>query len=87
VEYQGGDVPRLAPLIVGPHPPIVPLEATQPEGLAWSSGDWMMGMGACVVFGWFLVRRHLARPFSRPAPLDPPPLFVDGESRETEGSS
>ena len=84
VEYHSGDVPRLAPLIVGPRPPTAPPGAPETEGLAWSSGDWMMATGACVVVGWFLARRHLARPLSRRPLLDPPPLFVDGESREIE---
>ena len=91
IRYRGGDVPRLAPLIVGP---------SAPEGLGpgsasgrwtWTSADGMMAAAATLVIALFLTRRHLARPRPDLAVSGPPPIFLDSRpddvSRGTDGSS
>ena len=79
IRYQGGDVARLAPLIVGPEPPAVRSPATGTSGTGWSSADWMTAAVGSLVVGLFLVRRHLSRPPSIRRPHEPPPTFVDGD--------
>jgi len=86
VKYRGGDVPRLAPLIVGPGPP-----ASDPGPIpaAWpgSPVDWLMGLGAAAVVAAILAGRHLARPPARPVASDPPPAFLDGDPSEEYGAT
>jgi hypothetical protein len=79
IEYQGGDVPRVAPLIVGPVAPVVPDSSRDGWGEGWSSTDWWMMAGASVVVASILAARHLSRPSSISRPLEPPPAFVDGK--------
>jgi hypothetical protein len=79
IKYQGGDVDRLAPLIVGPETPATPRPGSDLEGMKWNSVDWMMALGACLVVGLLLARRHLARPTPVPRRVEPPPSFVDGK--------
>jgi hypothetical protein len=84
IKYQGGDVDRLAPLIVGPEAPSTSNPSTGIEGTAWSSADWMMALGASLVVALVLARRHLSRPSPAPRAFEPPPSFVDGKP-EGEG--
>ena len=80
LRYQG-DVARVAPLIVGPEPPSM----VASDGSSWSKVDWVMGLFAASMVTMVIARRHLSRPASRPVPLDPPPVFVDGEADPIEG--
>ena len=78
VRYKGGDVDRLAPLIVGPAPPRVETPApTAGAGALGSAydGPFVMVMGGIV--GLALLRAWLRRP---PPPIEtgPPPVFEDG---------
>ncbi len=87
IRYRGGDVPRLAPLIVGPLAP----DAPGPTSVrwTWATADGMMAAAATLVVALFLARRHLAG--TRPVLSDegPPPIFLDGRhddaSRGTDG--
>ena len=78
LRYQSGDVPRLAPLIVGPEPPTTTAPMTT-GGPSWSTVDWTLGLGAASVVALVLARKHLAGPPPTPAPLGPPPRFLDGK--------
>lgn len=78
VEYQGGDVARLAPLIVGPVAPTVLEPASVSDAGGWSSTDWLMALGGLLVVGLILAGRHFSRPTPPRPPLEPPPSFVDG---------
>jgi hypothetical protein len=81
LRYQGGDVARIAPLVVGPEAPSTTVPPVPGfEGPSWSTADWVMGLGAASLVAMVLARRHLSRPPSPPASLDPPPRFVDGET-------
>ncbi|MDR3633679.1 MAG: hypothetical protein P4L84_07565, partial [Isosphaeraceae bacterium] len=82
VQYQGGDVPRLAPLIVGAQPPALVMSAPassarSPGGL--SALDWTLGLIVTGLVVLVLGRQHLRRP-ERPRldsqVLGPPPEFV-----------
>jgi hypothetical protein len=84
IKYQGGDVDRLAPLIVGPRAPDAPLSAPVTAWKEWSSADWMMAVGALLVVSLVLLTRHFSRPAVDSRPIEPPPSFVDGKS-EIEG--
>ncbi len=84
IEYRGGDVARLAPLIVGP---VAPSDRNSTPGIereGWSSTDWMMGVGASLVVALILAGRHFARPAPAHPSFEPPPSFVDGKL-EDEG--
>ena len=78
VRYAGGDVDRLAPLVVGPAPPRVEPPAApavaSPLGSAFD-GPFVLVMGGIVVLA--LVRAWLRRP-DAPIDIDPPPEFEDG---------
>jgi len=84
IEYRGGDVPRLAPLIVGPGSPTM---GSGPISSRWpgSSADWALGTGAAAVVATILIGRHLARPPARPIHSDPPPIFLDGDEAHDRG--
>jgi hypothetical protein len=85
LKYEGGDGPRLAPLIVGPAPPLAAVASdrrSRPEqvpGFRLSRLDWMIGLGAAVVVAAVLARQHLRRPVRQPwsDELTPAPLFDD----------
>jgi hypothetical protein len=94
IKYQGGDSARLAPLIVGPEAPSTSPARTEVEGPGWSTPDWMMAVGAFLVVGLILARRHLFRPALPPRRDEPPPSFLDGDPsfdgdcvEEEEGNS
>jgi hypothetical protein len=82
VRYQGGDGPRLAPLIVGPRPPTAlepaPSEAPRPvPSIRWLDGT--VGLAAACFVALMLARQHLRRPRRPPEPdAEPPPVFEDG---------
>ncbi len=79
IRYRAGDVPRLAPLIVGPDAPTPSGPGARPVGPSWSTIDWMVGMAAASAIAMVLLRRHLARPPSLSSPVGPPPTFLDGD--------
>ena len=82
LRYQGGDGPRLAPLIVGPKPPTALERASSKapnssRSIPWL--DWMVGLVAATFVALVLAWQHLRRPARRPLDLDaaPPPVFDD----------
>jgi hypothetical protein len=88
VEYQGGDGQRLAPLIVGPAPPVAAAVAQDrsPSGVATAEPpsrrlDWTIGLAAALVVAAVLAYQHLRRPFRPPLELksrvEPEPVFDD----------
>jgi hypothetical protein len=80
IRYQGADVDRLAPLIVGPRPPAsLPRAASRPNASSghYSVTDWILGTAAAVIVMAVLAWQHLRKPISRLMILEsePPPLF------------
>jgi hypothetical protein len=85
IRYRGGDVERLAPLVVGPGParieraaPAEPAASSSPFG-----GVFVAVLGGIVVLA--LLRAHLRRPVTRPIVAGPPPEFQDGEPAGYDG--
>lgn len=84
VTYPGGDGPRVAPLVVGPAPPV----ATDGEPSGSTSGedvailrrvDWGVGLVVGLAVLGVLLRRHLGSFLTAPAaPIGPTPQFLDG---------
>jgi hypothetical protein len=86
VRYQGGDGPRLAPLIVGPKPPVAlePAPASSKAPRPDPASSWLEGaiglVAACFV-GLVLARQHLRQPRrSREIDVEPPPFLFDLDS-------
>jgi hypothetical protein len=85
IRYNGGDSPRLAPWIVGDHPPVVVALARSNAGGMSSKPfqgsrfwfDATLGVGAVAVVLFILFRQHLQRPPARRLDHDPPPEFTD----------
>jgi hypothetical protein len=97
VEYQGGDGQRLAPLIVGPAPPVAVIAAPGRPSARVDAGkgratalDWTIGLAAAVVVSAVLAYQHLRKPPGQPlqlkSPLGPEPVFDDGEDLTLSGS-
>jgi hypothetical protein len=82
IRYRGGDVDRLAPLVVGPGPIRVDQAAPVAADAPRSSSDaiWVLVVGGLIVLA--LVRVALRRP--RPGGIveGPPPVFDDGEASD-----
>lgn len=84
IRYRAADDDRLAPLIVGPRPPLRyagdPVAGLLPR-TSFSVLDWVVGLAVALVVValvlGLLVRRPVARP--RPASAEPPPAFIDRE--------
>jgi hypothetical protein len=86
LEYQGADGMRLAPLIVGPAPPLPVAGAAPaaPESNApWGAEtrlDWAIALAAAMVVAAVLAQKHMRRP-AQPLKVDlestPAPLFDD----------
>lgn len=83
LRYHGGDVDRLAPLLVGPEPPSQSAPSAPPS-FAWtrSTTDVAVGLVAASAVALLLARRHLLRPARRVEDAGPPPEFVDGGEPE-----
>ncbi|GAC1451589.1 MAG: hypothetical protein NVSMB9_36580 [Isosphaeraceae bacterium] len=89
LRYQGGDAPRLVPLIVGERPPVVTrrsLSGSQGESPGFlDSGapgaGWMLGLVAAGFVALVVVRQHVgwtsARWSRRAHETGPDPLFLD----------
>jgi hypothetical protein len=92
ITYQGGDVARVALLIVGDRPPIV-IDAVE-KGARGAVGlarrdhdrswlDWTIGLVAAAFVALVLAHRHLTAPSRKPLRIDreiePAPEFVDPE--------
>ena len=81
IRYRGGDVDRLAPLVVGPGPPVVEgLVPAPPAEKGGLDGMFVAVVAGIVVLG--LMRAHLRRPRPRPIIEGPPPEFVDAGRHE-----
>jgi hypothetical protein len=81
IEYRATDVPRLAPLIVGPGAPDlieVSRVAVRPAPKSIPL-DWAIGVGAGLVFLMALARNYQRRPLPSRVDRDPHPQFIDGE--------
>jgi hypothetical protein len=99
VEYQGGDGPRRAPLIVGPAPPASTRDpnvnvGARPRSITvrpLTRLDGTIALAAALLVALVLVVQHARRPVRRPLNLDataePPPLFDDAPApgRPEEG--
>lgn len=82
LRYQGGDGPRLVPLVVGPRPPAAlerapSMAPNSSRSFPWL--DWTIGLVAATSVALVLAWQHLRRPSRRPINLDvgPPPVFDD----------
>jgi hypothetical protein len=86
LEYQGGDGRRLAPLIVGPSPPVLaaPDQHSAPAPAVERPSrplDWMVGLALALLVVVVLVYQHvrpLRAPLALKEPLGPEPTFDDG---------
>ena len=82
ISYQGSDVARLAPLIVGSAPLSVTSTTLGLKGSSFRkwSVDWPFGLAVAAVVALVLGRQHLKGAFSNPPrrPIEPPPEFVEG---------
>ena len=81
VRYQGGDGPRLAPLIVGAGPPVAsakPPAAPRPARRYGSTLDWTAGLLVAGFVALLVARMHLNKPVARTPgrAMDPPPDFL-----------
>jgi len=78
LRYPGGDVERLAPLVVGPAPPtVLPRRAVpiRPAFGSISNGALIAAVGLLVA--WTIVRARWIRPGRRPRRADPEPQFLE----------
>jgi hypothetical protein len=82
IKYQGGNVARHAPLIVGTRAPEAPVSPQEVQGNGCSSTDWMLAVGAALVVTLVLAGRHFNRPAEDFQNHEPPPSFVDGKPEE-----
>ena len=64
--YQGGDGPRLAPLVVGDKPPtsISKLAPEPKTSRGFSAIDWTIGLTAAAFVTAILLRQHLRKPLA-----------------------
>lgn len=67
IRYQGADVERLAPLIVGPHSPTSPHRAARPPVVRSGTtvNDWLLGLTVAVVAIAIIAWQHLKKPVPR----------------------
>jgi len=84
IRYAGGDESRIAPLIVGPRPPVRreadPLAGTG-TGSSFAGLDWVVGLIVAGLVIALLLRQALARPTRRPVePAGPRPHFLDADN-------
>lgn len=79
IRYQGADVERLAPLIVGPRPPSFPRRVARPAVVRSRNAvnDWVLGLACAAVVVAVIAWQALRRPVSRPSSLEwgPAPQF------------
>lgn len=95
VTYRGGDGPRLAPLIVGPAPPIAATvavdrgsKAARVPGSGLTRLDWAIGLGAASLVALVLARKHLGRPVRHARDVEvATPLFLDDRSAPRRADS
>ncbi|SIN81699.1 hypothetical protein SAMN05444166_1063 [Singulisphaera sp. GP187] len=75
IRYQGADVERLAPLIVGPRPPASPPRTARPPVLRSGNAvnDWILGIAGAAVVIAVLAWQHLRKPVSRTTSFEPGP--------------
>ena len=76
LQYQGGDVARLAPLVVGDRPPV----ASEPPsgGNVWGSPlvQGLIGVGCLCLVTVILASRHLGAPRRRRPESGPAPEWI-----------
>lgn len=88
IRYQGGDSPRLAPLIVGGGPPAITTAAPGPVSIedpgvtpTGTPSWWTFGFITAGLIALVLARRHLRQYSREPSrsrrELDPPPEFIE----------
>ncbi len=84
IRYQGGDMPRLAPLIVGPRPPVALARPSDPAEVRQKNPSWLdgpIGLVITALVALILARQCLRRPVRRPLDRDPPPDFLTSGTR------
>ena len=88
IEYRAGDVPRLAPLIIGPEPPeeVSPSKAARLLARRPRWLDWSIGLGLGLVVLMALARARARRPPPSRLDRDPDPVFLDGEADDRRRS-
>ncbi len=85
LRYEGGDTPRLAPLIVGGRAPVV----LPSQGTPWSGGgvDWAFAAIVGAVALAILAGRHGNRPLPRRQDGLPPPQWIEPEEPGAHGDA
>jgi hypothetical protein len=84
VRYPGGDVERLAPLIVGPKPPdLIGRAPANVPRFAYHWLDWTIGLAIAGGVALTLALQHLRRvPTRQIDEFGPPPAFVSDSEAE-----
>ena len=78
VRYLGGDVPRLAPLIVGSGDPVpISYPDAASATTSWRDVDWIVALVAAAIVTMLLARLHLRRPARSRIELGPAVEFQD----------
>lgn len=85
IRYEGADVPRLAPLIVGPSAPSAAPSPPPAPRAGFSPVDWALGVAAALTVALVLFWQHARRPPARFQP-GPAPSFEDGTSPGNDAS-
>jgi len=84
VRYQSGDVDRLAPLIVGAQPPRIHQPAPKVSKPSDSPFDGLFLLVMAGIVALTLARGMLRRPRTGAIVADPPPMFHDGASSDSD---
>ncbi len=100
IRYQGGDVPRLAPLIVGSRPPEPSARMAGPDRMPAERRSWLdgtVGVGVALVVAMVLAWQYARRPPRRLVErhFEKPPVFetterpapdAQGDGRSSDGA-
>ena len=76
IRYQGADVERLAPLIVGPRPPSLPRRPARPPVVRSGNAvnEWILGIASAAVVIAVIAWQYLRKPVSRTSNLECGPI-------------
>ncbi len=85
IRYRGGDVDRLAPLVVGPGPPSVESPAAPERPGSTPPFEEVIAAVLAGMVVLALLRAHLRRPVRRPIVDAPLPEFQDGPPHGYDG--